>query len=168
MSSHSSAPSSASASPGGTAQPDLGRLAIDKTGWQSPRRTPRRRWLWLLAVVVLAGGAVGARLLFPAVREVRLAVVARVYPTQAMTALVSSGYVTAQRKASVASKVTSRLEWLGVEEGSRVTAGQVLARLESDDARAALDRARANERVARSDIDRAAAELTDARRNHAR
>ncbi|WMW66197.1 efflux RND transporter periplasmic adaptor subunit [Nitratidesulfovibrio liaohensis] len=176
MPSPSSAPLSAStspsvsdsAAPGGTAQPDLGRLAIDKTGWQSPRRTPRRRWLWLLAAVVLAGGALGARLLFPAEREVRLAVVAGVYPTQSMTTLVSSGYVTAQRKASVASKVTSRLEWLGVEEGSRVAAGQVLARLESDDARAALDRAQANERVARADIDRAAAELTDARRNHAR
>ncbi|MBZ2173046.1 efflux RND transporter periplasmic adaptor subunit [Nitratidesulfovibrio sp. SRB-5] len=176
MSSSSSASPSASATTslpgsaasGETAQPDLGRLAIDKTGWQSPRRTPRRRWLWLLAAVLLAGVALGARMLFPAEREVRLAVVTRVYPTQSMTTLVSSGYVTAQRKASVASKITSRLEWLGVEEGSRVTAGQVLARLESDDARAALDRAQANERVARADIDRAAAELTDARRNHAR
>ncbi|HCG05821.1 MAG TPA: efflux RND transporter periplasmic adaptor subunit, partial [Desulfovibrio sp.] len=68
----------------------------------------------------------------------------------------------------VASKITSRLEWLGVEEGSRVTAGQVLARLESDDARAALDRAQANERGARADIGRADAELLDANRNHAR
>lgn len=176
MSSTSSVPSSASApssvsgsaAPGGTAQTDLGRLAIDKTNWQSPRRSPRRRWVWLLVVVGLVGAAMGARLLFPAEREVRLAVVARVYPTQSMTTLVSSGYVTAQRKASVASKITSRLEWLGVEEGSRVTAGQVLARLESDDAQAALDRVRANERAARADIDRAVAELTDARRNHAR
>ncbi len=154
--------------PGGTAQSDLGRLSIDKTGWQSPRRSPRRRWLWLLAVVAVICAGVAAWLLFPAEREVRLAVVARTYPTQSMTTLVSSGYVTAQRKASVASKITSRLEWLGVEEGSRVTAGQVLARLESDDARAVLDRALANERAARADIDRAAAELTDANRNHAR
>ncbi|MGJ3522302.1 efflux RND transporter periplasmic adaptor subunit [Nitratidesulfovibrio sp. D1] len=154
--------------PGGTAQSDLGRLSIDKTGWQSPRRSPRRRWLWLLAVVAVFCAVVAAWLLFPAEREVRLAVVARTYPTQSMTTLVSSGYVTAQRKASVASKITSRLEWLGVEEGSRVTAGQVLARLESDDARAVLDRALANERAARADIDRAAAELTDANRNHAR
>ncbi len=161
-------PVSGNTAPGGTAQADLGRLSIDKTGWQSPRRTSRRRWPWLLAVAVLVGAAVAARLLFPAEREVRLAVVARVYPTQSMTTLVSSGYVTAQRKASVASKITSRLEWLGVEEGSRVTAGQVLARLESDDARAALDRVHANERAARADIDRTAAELTDARRNHAR
>ncbi|MEG6504885.1 efflux RND transporter periplasmic adaptor subunit [Nitratidesulfovibrio sp. 1201_IL3209] len=153
---------------GGTAQSDLGRLSIDKTGWQSPRRSPRRRWLWLLAVVAVICAGAAARLLFPAEREVRLAVVARTYPTQSMTTLVSSGYVTAQRKASVASKITSRLEWLGVEEGSRVTAGQVLARLESDDARAVLDRALANERAARADIDRAAAELTDANRNHAR
>lgn len=161
-------PVSGGVAPGGTAQSDLGRLSIDKTGWQSPRRSPRRRWLWLLAVVAVICAGVAAWLLFPAEREVRLAVVARTYPTQSMTTLVSSGYVTAQRKASVASKITSRLEWLGVEEGSRVTAGQVLARLESDDARAVLDRALANERAARADIDRAAAELTDANRNHAR
>ncbi|BFR48281.1 efflux RND transporter periplasmic adaptor subunit [Nitratidesulfovibrio sp. HK-II] len=166
----SSAGGAASAAPraGETAQPDLGRLSIDKTGWQSPRRSSRRRWPWLLLAAALVGAAVAVRLLFPSEREVRLAVVARVYPTQSMTTLVSSGYVTAQRKASVASKITSRLEWLGVEEGSRVTAGQVLARLESDDARAALDRAQANERGARADIGRADAELLDANRNHAR
>lgn len=153
---------------GGGSAADLGRLSIDKTTWQSPQRSPRRRWIWLLLAVAVAVAALAGRALFASEREVRLAVVARVYPTQSMTTLVSSGYVTAQRKASVASKITSRLEWLGVEEGSRVAAGQVLARLENADTVAALDRARANESGARADIDRARAASVDADRNHAR
>ena len=39
---------------------------------------------------------------------------------QAATQLNAAGYVVAQRKASVASKATGRLEWLGVAEGSKV------------------------------------------------
>ena len=46
--------------------------------------------------------------------------VIKIYPYQAQTLLNSSGYVVAQRKASLSSKATGRLEWLGVVEGSRV------------------------------------------------
>ena len=52
--------------------------------------------------------------------EVDQTTVTLAYPYQAYTVLNATGYVVAQRKASVASKATGRLEWLGVAEGSRV------------------------------------------------
>ena len=61
-----------------------------------------------------------------------------IYPYQAQTLLNSSGYVVAQRKASLSSKATGRLEWLGVVEGSRVKKGDLVALIESDDLKAKL------------------------------
>ena len=61
-----------------------------------------------------------------------------IYPYQAQTLLNSSGYVVAQRKASLSSKATGRLEWLGVLEGSRVKKGDLIALIESDDLKAKL------------------------------
>ena len=55
------------------------------------------------------------------------------YPSQQFVVLNATGYVVAQRKAAIASKATGRLEWLGVAEGSRVKAGEVIARLDNRD-----------------------------------
>jgi RND family efflux transporter MFP subunit len=58
----------------------------------------------------------------------------------APSAVISAnGYVVARTKASISSKITGRLEFLGVSEGDKVRSGEVLARLESADYRAALD-----------------------------
>jgi RND family efflux transporter MFP subunit len=78
--------------------------------------------------------------------------------------LNATGYVVAQRKASVASKATGRLEWLGVAEGSRTVRGQVIARLESLDVKATRDQAAANVNVARANIAQVKAEREDAER----
>ena len=86
----------------------------------------------------------------------------RVYPSQTFTLLNASGYVVAQRKSAISSKVTGRLVWLGVEEGSRVKAGQMIARLESDDVTASRAQAAANVSAARFNLDQAKAELADA------
>ena len=83
----------------------------------------------------------------------------QIYPSQTFTVLNASGYVVAQRKSALATKVTGRLVWLGVEEGSRVKAGDVIARLESQDVMAARDQARANLNMARWNVDQARAEL---------
>jgi RND family efflux transporter MFP subunit len=76
--------------------------------------------------------------------------------------LNASGYVVAQRKSALASKVTGRLIWLGVEEGSFVKKEQVVARLENQDVSAAKDQAAANVNVARFNLEQAQAELRDA------
>jgi RND family efflux transporter MFP subunit len=65
--------------------------------------------------------------------------------------LTASGYVVARRKAVVSAKIQGRLSWLGVEEGSQVREGEVIARLESIDYEASVERARAA--VQRADAD---------------
>jgi RND family efflux transporter MFP subunit len=84
------------------------------------------------------------------------------YPTQAIALLNATGHVVAWRKAAVSTKATGRLEWLGVQEGSRAKEGQVIARLENQDVAAARDSAVANVAVARAALETAQAELRDA------
>lgn len=96
------------------------------------------------------------------------ATVTTAYPYQAVTLLSAAGYVVAQRKAAVSSKATGRLEWLGVQEGSRVKQDDVIARLESKDVKATADQAEANVVMARANIGQAEAELRDAQRAYRR
>jgi RND family efflux transporter MFP subunit len=84
------------------------------------------------------------------------------YPSQRYVVLNSSGYVVAQRKAAIASKATGRLEWLGVAEGSRVKAGEVIARLDNRDVVAQAQSAEAAVRAARAALEQAKAEEWDA------
>jgi len=139
---------------------DLSKLRLDKSaaGFKRRRRVPRRVLLGIAAAIVVAVIALLAA--NPAV-EVETAVVAKVYPSQAFTLLNASGYVVAQRKAAVASKATGRLEWLGVEEGSKVRRGEVIARLENRDVMAAADQAAAG-------LNSATADLADAQQNYNR
>jgi len=76
--------------------------------------------------------------------------------------LNSTGYVVAQRKAAISSKASGRLEWLGVAEGTRVKAGEVIARLDARDVAAQLDAALANVMVAKAALEQAEAENRDA------
>ncbi|MFH0810619.1 MAG: efflux RND transporter periplasmic adaptor subunit [Pseudomonadota bacterium] len=149
---------------------DLSRLRIErkKTLAAGHARRPRR-WWWLLAVALLvvlaAAYAMGA---FRSARPVDIAVASVTYPSEGYTVINASGYVVAQRKAAVASKGTGRLEYLGVEEGSHVKAGQIIARLENDDLKARRREIVANLATARAALAQAEAELADAGRNHRR
>jgi RND family efflux transporter MFP subunit len=142
---------------------DLSKLKIDKTA--VVHRPVRRRklfwWLTLLVAFIVAAYLFFTGKLTPAV-EVEVATVSEVYPYQAYTLLNASGYVVAQRKAAVAAKTTSSLEWLGVEEGSRVRKGEIIARLEDKDVSAALRQAEANLKVSEANLNQAKAELHDA------
>jgi RND family efflux transporter MFP subunit len=125
-------------------------------------RQPRRRSLWLglgLSALLLAGLVLAPLL---RVAPVEVATVTTAYPAQALTLLTATGYVIPQRKADVASKATGRLEWLGVDAGSRVKAGQIVAKLENRDLIAEHERAVANVAVARGQLGQARAELRDA------
>jgi RND family efflux transporter MFP subunit len=144
-------------------QSDLSALAIDRTA-RSKRKVRASRPLWLTIVLMACAGVFIApwlwRLSVPL--AVETAAVSVAYPSQALTILNATGYVVAQRKASVASKATGRLEWLGVLEGSEVLAGEVVARLESRDLQAMRDLAAANVQVAEANLGQGRAELLEA------
>ena len=143
-------------------QTDLAKLAIDRTSPRT-RTRPRRRWAWLaLLALLLAASAYGYWERFGRSIAVDTAAVTTAFPSQAFATLNATGYVVAQRKASVASKATGRLEWLGVMEGSPVKQGQVIARLEGRDVAAQRDQAAANVKVATANIEQARAELRNA------
>ncbi len=150
------------------AQDELSNLRIDKQqGAKRPARKKRLLMAALLGAAALVALFVSRGLFTPTV-AVESATVAMVYPSQTFTLLNASGYVVAQRKASVASKATGRLEWLGVEEGSRVKKGDILARLENRDAEAARDQAAAGLVTSRSTLEEVKAELQDATLNYDR
>jgi HlyD family secretion protein len=140
---------------------DLSKLRIDRA--LAPRQTRRRRtrW-WLIALVVLIAAAAAWYVLVPRATVVQTTPIVTTYPSQQFVVLNSSGYVVAQRKAAIASKASGRLEWLGVTEGSRVKAGDVIARLDARDVAAQLDSANANITVAQAAIEQAQAENRDA------
>lgn len=145
------------------ADKDLSKLAIDKSKGTFQRRRSRRVFYWAALAVLLISlaGLYLAGVFMPPV-SVQLATVTQVYPSQAFTLLTASGYVVPQRKSALASKVTGRLVWLGVEVGSRVKKGEVVARLESEDVTAARNQAAANLESSKASLDQARAELADA------
>src|SRR4029453_2832128 len=104
----------------------------------------------------------------PRVVPVQTAAVVTTWPSQQFVVLNSTGYVVAQRKAAIASKATGRLEWLGVAEGSRVKAGEIIARLDNRDVTAQAQSWAANVRAARAALDTALAEERDAQAQHKR
>jgi RND family efflux transporter MFP subunit len=142
---------------------DLSGLKIDKTaGAFRPAGWRKRGVLWMAAaIVVLIAVLALTGVLTPKV-EVETTTVSQVYSSLTFTLLNASGYVVAQRKASVAPKTTGTLEWLGVEEGSRVRAGEIIARLENRDVTASRDQAAANLVNARASLAQSEAELRDA------
>lgn len=96
--------------------------------------------------------------------NVETTTISQAYPSQAYTLLNATGYVVAQRKAAVASKATGRLELLNVREGSQVKAGEILARLESNDVTAQMQQAAAGVNLARANLEQGEAELREALR----
>ena len=146
------------------APPSLARLAIDRSAPAvSRRRRPlwKRWWVWALvaALVIVAGFVIRSR---SAAQQVEFATVAAAYPSTSVAILNATGRVVAQRRASVSSKGTGRLEWLGVQEGQMVKEGDVIARLENRDVAAQREQAAAQVQAARANLAQGQAELDDA------
>lgn len=126
--------------------PDLSMLVIDKD--KEPERYHQRQSPWIpwavfgVVALALVGGFFAFRnqLFPPTVKTLSIQI-----PTalEARALLTASGYVVAQREADLSAKQVGTIIYLGVEEGSRVTKGQVLARLDVRDLNAQLKEARA-------------------------
>ncbi|HJW71848.1 MAG TPA: efflux RND transporter periplasmic adaptor subunit [Geothrix sp.] len=128
---------------------------------ESPARKPaiiRKRFPWGWVVLGALGLAVMGGMLSMKNAPLPLTVgTPTVFKAGERNPLVTaSGYLVARTRATLSSKVLGRVSWLGVQEGSRVTRGQVLARLESPDLSAARDQVKAQLDQAKVDLDRAA------------
>jgi len=147
---------------------DLGKLQVNRGTTFSLQAHVKRRLRWWH--VAIAAGVVLTVAGFAFLRAplVQTTAVVTAFPSQQYVVQNATGYVVARRKAAVASKGTGRLEWLGVSEGSVVTEGTIVARLESRDVEASLQNAVANVAVAAAGIESAKAEMDDAGMNMAR
>jgi RND family efflux transporter MFP subunit len=139
----------------------LNQLHIDRD------EQPRRRrgdgglaWLWWVLAGLAALLVAGALIWFLVARPDRLAV----HTAQAVAApsggssqggslLDASGYVVARRQATVSSKIGGRVVELNIEEGDHVSAGQLVAKLDDTNARAALEQARTQVAAAETNVD---------------
>jgi RND family efflux transporter MFP subunit len=148
----------------------LNQLRIDR-GSAPPASTGK---IWIgatLAVLVVA--AVAAWWWWGRAGAIPVHVVA----AQAITAggpasggsiLDASGYVVARRQATVASKITARMVELDIEEGERVEAGQIIAKLDDTNIRAALNEAGAQLDYAKASLAETQVNLANAQRDYDR
>jgi HlyD family secretion protein len=142
------------------ADADLSKLRIDRG--LAPRARRSRRWLWIAIGLALVVAGVVAYVTVPRATPVQTTPIVTTYPSQQYVLLNATGYVVAQRKAAISSKATGRLEWLGVTEGSRVQAGDLIARIDNRDVVAQAESAKANVAAARAALEQAFAEERDA------
>jgi RND family efflux transporter MFP subunit len=83
----------------------------------------------------------------------------------AAAVLNASGYVTARRKATVSAKITGKVTEILLEEGMRVEAGQILARLDDVSARLQLAFAESELQSARTSLQETEVRLAEANLN---
>ncbi|MBS4059963.1 MAG: efflux RND transporter periplasmic adaptor subunit [Bacteroidetes bacterium] len=145
------------------ANEDISKLKIQKQeieGYSKSRKKITYAIIALILAIILI--ALFFNGFFTPSVEVQAVTVSKMYPSHAFTLLNASGYVAAQRKASVASKVTGRLVALSVEEGSRVKKDEIIGRLENEDVIALERQASENLNVAKFNMQQVQAELNDA------
>lgn len=142
----------------------LHSLKIDRSA-PPPRASRRRLWIALavagVVVLALAAGFAlrGGR---PARMQVAEATAIGNGAAAAASVLDASGYVVARRMATVSAKVTGKVREVLIEEGQKVAAGQVLARLDPVDADAQRQLAASQLAAARSQIGSVQAQLKQA------
>lgn len=149
---------------------DISVLTLPRKEPPSPSRT--RPWLTWVAGITAFGVCLAVLYLFVPLPSSSLEVdtvsVRAVEGHLPSSSLTASGYVVAQRQASVASKGTGRLEYLGVTVGSSVKSGDIIARIQQDDIQAVRHQARARLDMAAATLVNVEAELRDARQSYDR
>jgi RND family efflux transporter MFP subunit len=123
---------------------DLSSLKIDRSNNSEGKSKSKYIVYTLIAVILIVIGYFAIGSFSRSAIEVKLTTVVKQSPAKSNAVLTASGYVVAQRKASVSSKGTGVLVYLGVVEGDKVKEGQIIARLDDRDIVAQLDQAKSN------------------------
>ncbi|HEX9004804.1 MAG TPA: biotin/lipoyl-binding protein, partial [Blastocatellia bacterium] len=118
----------------------LKSLRIDRSAKQATK-SARKTWRWVLFVVVLLAALSGGWMVYARLNAATEVETVRVRSASSSapgdtTILNATGYIIAAHKIALASKVSGRVAWIGVEKGDRVKQGQVLVRLEDEEFRA--------------------------------
>jgi HlyD family secretion protein len=120
-------------------------LRIDRSNKQvKPSTRGKLRWILLsfgLLVLLASGWIIYSRLHTATAVEtmrVRPSSTSTSGDVRGATILNATGYIVAAHKTELASKVSGRVAWIGVEKGDRVKQGQPLVRLEDEEFRARL------------------------------
>ena len=135
------------------AKPDLSALRIhrDDDEGSGARRGLRVVLLGTVLILVAAAMLVGYRMWGTATMpEVEVARAIVESGSAGLEILTATGYIVADRKAAVSPKISGRLEYLGVDTGSRVKTGQIIACELSVGACSSRSRAGASARQSRS------------------
>ena len=136
---------------------DLSALRIEDSVRRNGRRLGWLTWIFAaLGAILLVSGAVYALRHRSPIVEVAQAHTVTGGTRAAL--LNASGYVTPRQRATVAAKITARVESVLIDEGMHVQQGQVLARLDDSDAQRRLVSAKA-------DRDATSAQLADLKVN---
>ncbi|MGB5528718.1 MAG: efflux RND transporter periplasmic adaptor subunit [Ignavibacteriaceae bacterium] len=123
---------------------DLSSLKIDRSNNNEGKNKSKYLIYTFIAIIIIVAGYFIINSLSTSALEVKLTTVVKQSPAKSNAVLTASGYVVAQRKASVSSKGTGVLVYLGVVEGDKVKERQIIARLDDRDIVAQLDQAKSN------------------------
>ena len=120
-------------------KPPLDGLRIERSAEQKPQSN--MWWVVALAVILVVAGATFWLHSGSNAAEVRTALARDAVSGGSGEHIVlnASGYVTARRAATVSSKVTGKVTEVLIEEGMKVKAGQIVARLDDSNVKANLD-----------------------------
>jgi len=150
----------------------LKQLKIDKSHKEAPGGGPPWGRIAAMAGVVILLAIIGAAgWFFLGHRPVEVQTATAVAPASAGEAgavLQATGYVTARRQATVSAQITGTLTDVLIEEGDRVSKGQILARLEDNALRASLQSAQAQAAAAHASVNQNEAQLDQALRDATR
>lgn len=116
---------------------ELKSLRIDRSARRE--REPRSYLKLIVISVIVALAAIATMFVLKftntavPVETVQVQSPVAVSDTGDQVVLTATGYIVAAHKIEVASKVNGRVQWIGVDKGDKVKAGQVLVRLEDDE-----------------------------------
>lgn len=143
--------------------PDLDDLIIEKDSRRRTRKFGKGiAFVVGLAVILLSIKTYLSSDPLSQAPHVELTRVQHLFTATDQEALTATGYVVAQRQASVASKGTGRLTSVQADVGDRVAKGQVLATIDEADVKAKLLQAQARLEVAEAALASARPELREA------